>query len=129
MVAQRTKYDEGSATVLSLGLSAATVVFGGAIVATLHMMSLAQEIQQVANLAALAASDVAMGVAPGIPCRVARAIVAKNGFELSSCELDGHSATVSVASSQWGVPISRRAHAAPQPSALWVDLTPGQQDT
>lgn len=126
MVTQRTKYDEGSATVLSLGLSAATVVFGGAIVATLHMMSLAQEVQQVANLAALAASDVAMGVAPGIPCRVSRAIVAKNGFELSSCELDGHSARVSVASSQWGVPISRRAHAAPQPSALWGDLTPGQ---
>lgn len=125
-MAQRTECDEGSATALSLGLSAATVIFGGAIVATLHLMSLAQEIQQVANLAALAASDVAMGVTPGIPCRIARAIVAKNGFELSSCELDGHIATVSVELPQWGVPISRWAYAAPQPSAVWGDLTPGQ---
>jgi secretion/DNA translocation related TadE-like protein len=116
----------GSATVLSLGLSAATLALGGVLVSTLHLVSVAQQVQQVANLAALAASDTAIGVTSGLPCRTARTIVTLHGFALTSCELDGSRARVSVGDSVWGLNLSRGAEAAPEPSAVWIDETPGR---
>ena len=116
----------GSATVLSLGLSAATLVLGGVLVSTLHLVSVAQQVQQVANLAALAASDTAIGVISGEPCSTARMVATHHSFALTSCELDGSRARVSVGVSLWGVQVSRRADAAPEPSAIWIDETPGR---
>ena len=120
-----TDFQEGSATVLSLGLSAATLALGAVLLSTLHLVSVAQQVQQVSNLAALAASDVAIGVTPGLPCHTARTIVSHHGFALTSCELDIARARVSVATSVWGVHLLRRAEAAPEPSAIWSDGTPG----
>ncbi len=116
----------GSATVLSLGLSAATLVLGGVLVSTLHLVSVAQQVQQVANLAALAASDTAIGVTSGEPCSTARMVATHHSFALTSCELDGSRARVSVGVSLWGVQVSRRADAAPEPSAIWIDETPSR---
>lgn len=126
MVRIENDVERGSGTVLSLGLAAATLALGGVLVATVHLVSVAQQVQQVANLAALAASDTAIGVTPGLPCRTARTIVTLHGFALTSCELEGSRARVSVADSLWGVNVSRGAEAAPEPSAIWLDETPSR---
>ncbi len=99
---------------------------GAVLVSTLHLVSVAQQVQQVANLAALAASDTAIGVISGEPCSTARMVATHHSFALTSCELDGSRARVSVEVTLWGVRVSRRADAAPEPSAIWMGETPSR---
>ena len=86
--------DRGSGSVLVLGICgvllsmlAASALLGSAI-ATRHRA------QAAADLAALAAADVALGRRPGDPCRLAAAVAAANGAGLVACEVTEDSGAV-----------------------------------
>ncbi len=70
----------------------------------------------VADAAALAAADVASGLATGIPCERAAELAARSGVHLETCEMADAVATVSVWS-PFG-PLSVRAQARAGPPAL-----------
>jgi secretion/DNA translocation related TadE-like protein len=87
---------EGSATVLVIGICLAAFVLlaalgglGGAAVAR-------HRAQSAADLAALAAADVLVGGSGGSPCAAAGRVVAANGGDLGSCEVSGQVVEVTV---------------------------------
>ena len=112
----------GSGAVLAVGLMAVAVLLGGVAVATVDLLRAADRAQKVANLAALAASDVAIGVVSGRPCVVARDVAREQQMELDVCELSGSVATVSISLKRHGVTIQKRAAASPQPNGVWAAL-------
>ena len=112
----------GSGVVLAVGLMAVAVLLGGVAVATVDLLRSADRAQKVANLAALAASDVAIGVVSGRPCVVARDVAREQQMELDVCEVTGSVATVSISLKRHGVTIQKRAAASPQPTGVWAAL-------
>lgn len=103
--------ERGSATVITLALVFAlvgVVIIG---VGAAALLNRASHLQSVADLAALAASDVSRGVVPGQPCSLARAILREAGFSLVSCELEEGRARVVGRASVGGVALTARAHA------------------
>ena len=75
-----------------------------------------QRVIAAADAGALAASDTALGILPGVPCEAARAVVEAHGATLTRCEVDGVVATVVAADSIAGVGVSAVARAGPPPS-------------
>jgi hypothetical protein len=109
----------GSGTLQAVALVAASALLGSSAIAISSALVHAAAAQAVANQASLAASDVARGIVPGIPCRVARALVAEAGFSLGRCEISGGEAAVVVQGQWWGLEVSKRARAAPPPHPVF----------
>ena len=112
----------GSGVVVAVSLMAVVVLLGGVAVTTVDLLRVADRAQRVANLAALAASDVAIGVVSGRPCVVARDVARQQQMELDACEVTGSLATVSISLRRYGVTIQKRAAASPRPSGVWSAL-------
>jgi len=132
----------GSGVVVAVSLMAVAVLLGGVAVTTVDLLraadraqrvanlaalaasdvAIADRAQRVANLAALAASDVAIGVVSGRPCVVARDVARQQQMELDACEVTGSLATVSISLRRHGVTIQKRAAASPRPSGVWSAL-------
>ena len=112
----------GSGVVVAVSLMAVAVLLGGVAVTTVDLLRAADRAQRVANLAALAASDVAIGVVSGRPCVVARDVARQQQMELDACEVTGSLATVSISLRRHGVTIQKRAAASPRPSGVWSAL-------
>lgn len=72
-----------------------------------------QRVIAAADAAALAASDTALGIHPGIPCTVAAQVVAAHRASLVACELEGVVATVTVSGRVAGVVVDARSRAGP----------------
>lgn len=72
----------------------ATLALGCAAVAAAAVHS--AHVSGVADAAALAAADAAIGVATGVPCERAAEVVGAAGAELIVCELHGLTATIRV---------------------------------
>ncbi|MFZ2964470.1 MAG: Rv3654c family TadE-like protein, partial [Rhodoglobus sp.] len=72
-----------------------------------------QSVVAAADASALAAADVAVGIAAGFPCEAASRVAVVNGASVVSCRLDGLVATVTV--SRWilGIPVTATATAGP----------------
>lgn len=115
------RVERGSGTVLGLGLLAAVVILGGGGLAVSTGVVHARYAQAVANQAALAASDVARGLAPGHPCRVARSLVSEAGFRLGQCDVETGVARVAVEGQWWGMGVAKRARAGPIPHPVFGD--------
>jgi secretion/DNA translocation related TadE-like protein len=97
---------EGSATVLILGICLAAFVLLAA-VGGLGVAAVARHrAQSAADLAALAAADVLAGGSGGLPCTAASRVVAANGGDLAGCEVSGQVVEVAVLSRPPG-PIGR----------------------
>lgn len=89
---RRRKYcsEDGSGTVLALGLGLIVIMATALIVLLAQSAVLASRAAAAADLAALAAADAARGITPGEPCAVAEEIARRNSATVLSCsEADG----------------------------------------
>jgi secretion/DNA translocation related TadE-like protein len=76
----------GSATVALAGAAFAVVILGSVAWGVGTSVILRHQVASAVDLAALAAADVARGVIPGEPCRMARALLTKGGVEMLACD-------------------------------------------
>ena len=113
--------ERGAGSVLAIGIIAGLATASTAAVAIIDLLTTASRVQRSADLAALATSDVSMGVVPGQPCDVARAAVRHSGFHLAHCLVSEGVAEVVVRFDGGWLPIEKRALAGPQNSPLWGD--------
>jgi secretion/DNA translocation related TadE-like protein len=74
-----------------------------------------QRLAGAADAAALAAADAASGAVIGVPCESAEAVARSAGAELSGCEVDGLTATVTLSAMFARVPATATARAGPPP--------------
>ena len=74
---------------------------------------LGQRLAGAADAAALAAADAASGAVAGVPCELAETLAAAAGAELAACEIDGLTATVTVAARLGSLPAAVSARAGP----------------
>jgi secretion/DNA translocation related TadE-like protein len=70
-----------------------------------------------ADASALAAADVAVGVAPGNPCNTARHVARGNSTRIERCEVDGLVVSVTASATFMGIPVEASATAGP-PNAV-----------
>lgn len=111
--------EKGSGGMLSVALLATVILLGGLGVGASMALREATRVQSVANLAALAASDVARGRVPGIACDEARRIAELSSLAISSCTIVDGAARISLRASVAGYAIEKRAHAGPAPHPAW----------
>ncbi|WP_210508558.1 Rv3654c family TadE-like protein [Naasia sp. SYSU D00057] len=107
--------DEGAGSVLVLGVAAVAVLLTALLVPLYMALSANRAVAAAADAAALAAADAASGALPGYPCELAALIAAENGARLTSCRLDGITATVAVEGAVFGLPVAAAARAGPPP--------------
>lgn len=105
--------ERGSATVLALGIVAALVCLTTGAIAIAGASVAKQRAAGAADLAALAAADVASGAIPGTPCAEAERVVRANGASLGFCEVDGAIARVTASLSYLGFGVDIEARAGP----------------
>ncbi len=72
-----------------------------------------QSVAAAADASALAAADVAIGLAPGYPCEVAARVAQANGASLSGCAVDGLVVSVAATRTLLGLTVSVSATAGP----------------
>ncbi|MGO2090338.1 MAG: Rv3654c family TadE-like protein [Microbacterium gubbeenense] len=96
----------GCAATLAMGLA----VVGGASVAS-------QRAAGIADAAALAAADALAGFATGDPCGRAAQVVSAQGASVTSCNIDGLTATVRISMTYARFPVAAAARAGPPPEA------------
>jgi secretion/DNA translocation related TadE-like protein len=91
--------DDGSATVLVLGVCLVALALVTAVAGLGSALVARHRAESAADLAALAAADVLVGRADGEVCEAARRIVdaARDAASLVGCRVDGQVAEVSVA--------------------------------
>jgi secretion/DNA translocation related TadE-like protein len=107
--------DEGSGSVMALGLVAATTAVVLAVLVLAAGLAARQSVIGTADAAALAAADTASGAVPGDPCERAEHIAGAAGARLRSCRIDGLIVTVDVSGTFAGVTIRARSAAGPPP--------------
>ena len=79
--------DEGSGTVHGLTLAAVLCTLMIALLLVAQAGIATHRAAKAADLAALAAADVARGLSPGIPCETAQAVARENGADAVECEV------------------------------------------
>lgn len=109
------KGDSGAGSVLTVALVGAVAAVASLSLPLYMALAVRQSVAAAADAAALAAGDVAVGIAGGYPCDVAARVAAANGASLQSCEADGLVMTVSVSRALLGFPVVARATAGPPP--------------
>lgn len=105
--------DRGAASIVAVGMIGALAALTALTVPLYSALAMKQSVSAAADAAALAAADVAVGRAPGFPCEVAARVAEANGASVATCTLDGLVATVTVARTLLGVPVSATATAGP----------------
>lgn len=105
--------ERGSGSVLAVGLIAAVTIITVVLVPVASGLAGRSSVAAAADLAALAAADVAVGLAPGIPCELAATVASTNGATLRSCTVDGLIVTVVVGARVLGVDVTAAATAGP----------------
>ena len=111
--------ERGSGTVLALALIGVLVALAVGMTVVIEAHRVASRVQSVADLAALAASDIDRGVVVGRACRDARDIVRQHGLHPALCAVEDGRARVQVRGSLWGVSVVREAVAAPPGGGVW----------
>jgi secretion/DNA translocation related TadE-like protein len=96
MVRRMSDGERGAASVLAVGIIGAMTALAVAFVAMLGVFVVSQRAANAADAAALAAADAMSGAVPGVPCRLAASVAARNGARLEACAGDGAAASVSV---------------------------------
>lgn len=105
--------ERGAGAVLALAIVAAVVVVGLAGLVLASALTARQRVITAADLAALAAADVASGAIVGEPCAVAGRLAEAGGARLASCRVDGLIVAVTAVGSFSGFAISAQARAGP----------------
>ncbi|WP_395640128.1 Rv3654c family TadE-like protein [Pseudolysinimonas sp.] len=109
--------ERGSGGILALTALAMLTVLTLAAVGVGSALAARQRVIAAADAGALAASDTALGILPGVPCEAARTVVASYGATVARCEVDGVVATVVVSAPIAGVTVTATARAGPPPGA------------
>ncbi|WP_081689951.1 Rv3654c family TadE-like protein [Leifsonia xyli] len=105
--------DRGAGTVLAVLIVAVVVVVGLLVMAVCGALAAQRRAGVAADLAALAAADIAIGRLPGEPCEVARNIARANGAVVSACAVTEAVAVVTVQVGYAGLVASASARAGP----------------
>ncbi len=79
--------ERGSATVSIAGASIAVVIVAGISLSLGFAVISQRHLSGAVDLAALAAADVSVGVRPGQPCGIARALLVRANVLMLSCEV------------------------------------------
>ncbi len=104
---------DGSGSLLSLAVIGA---IAGVLALTVPLywgLAVRASTESAADASALAAADVEVGIAPGIPCRVAASVATANRASLEACEVDGLVVTVRVDTQFLGFTLVATATAGP----------------
>jgi len=108
--------ERGSATVMAIAMTAAGLVLCGLVILVGQLLLSVRTIQSLADLAALAASDVSMGVVSGRPCDAARAVAQRQGNYSVYCLMNGPEASVTISAEHLELP----SRGPPQPDHLFM---------
>lgn len=110
---QQPRGERGAGSLLVVGILAATIGLAALCAPLYSVLVVKQHVAGAADAAALAAADVAVGRAPGVPCAVAEDVSAANRATLLACEEDGVVITVRVGTTTLGFEIAATATAGP----------------
>lgn len=102
-----------SGTVLSVAIASGVAALAAASLPLYGALATRQSVVAAADASALAAADAAVGIAAGFPCEVAARVAVGNGASVVTCRTDGLVATVVVARSILGIPVTATATAGP----------------
>jgi secretion/DNA translocation related TadE-like protein len=102
-----------SGSVLSIAIASGVAALAAASLPLYGALATRQSVVAAADAAALAAADVAVGIAPGFPCESAARAAAANGAAVLACRTDGLVATVTAGRSILGIPVTATATAGP----------------
>ena len=105
--------DGGSGAILALGIGASFLILTFFLIPLLGGFVVVQRAQGAADLAALAAADIASGRQPGNPCVLAESLVSGAGFSLLECRLDELISRVTVTTNFGPFELVARARAGP----------------
>jgi secretion/DNA translocation related TadE-like protein len=108
--------ESGAGTVLAAGVAAAVVVLFGVLAVVGVVLETHRRVVSVADAAALAAADTALGNATGVPCDRAAAMTVGAALRLDACDQHGTLVRVRVSTAVLGVPLASSAVAGPDPS-------------
>ncbi|RKT33432.1 secretion/DNA translocation related TadE-like protein [Microbacterium sp. AG1240] len=103
--------------VTGVGVMAGVIVVTAALAVVGAASVHAQRLSGAADAAALAAADAASGAVAGVPCDRAAEVAATAGATVTTCDLDGLVATVTVSAPFAAVAASISARAGPPPTA------------
>lgn len=98
---------------LTLGIGASFLILTFLLIPLLGGFVMRQRVQGAADVAALAAADIASGRQPGNPCKSAEFLVSGAGFSVLECRLDGLISRVIVATNFGPFELVARARAGP----------------
>jgi secretion/DNA translocation related TadE-like protein len=104
---------DGAGSVLGVALVAATVSLVLAVAPLCLVLVARTSVSSAADASALAAADARVGLSTGFPCEVAGRLAHSNRVSLTSCNLDGFDATVTVSRSVLGFDVVATATAGP----------------
>ena len=115
-MAEKTDPDEGSGTVMVVGVLAALAVLACSALAYIAILAAGNRAQNIADLSALAGADVSATAqwesVEEKACRAANEVAQENGAMLSSCHCESVDTIVTVrVSSGWGWNVFRSARA------------------
>ena len=98
---------------LALATVAALAVSTTVVLPFVLLIPVKHRVKDAADAAALAAADVAIGLAPGAPCDLAAAVAEGNGASVLACRVDGLVATVTAGVTVLSLPITATSTAGP----------------
>ena len=105
--------ERGAGSIIAVALIGAIVALTGLTLPLYSALVTRAAVAGAADAAALAAADVAVGIAPGFPCAAAAQVAAANGVIMHSCVVDGVVVTVSVRRWLLGIAVTGTATAGP----------------
>jgi secretion/DNA translocation related TadE-like protein len=105
--------ERGAGSILVVAIIASVLCLTGMAVPLYSVLVVKRTVAAAADAAALAAADVAVGRAPGLPCEVAGRVAAANGAALADCRPDGLVVTVRAEASVIGFTVAAVATAGP----------------
>jgi len=109
--------ESGSGSVLAVAVLGATLTVTLLLVPVLGLLVVSGQLRTAADAAALAAADTASGLLPGVPCEAAERAAELNNARLTTCDVSGFIAAVTVGRTVAGQLLGARAKAGP-PAAV-----------
>lgn len=107
--------EEGAGSALSVAIASALVGAFVLVAPLTVLLGASHRASAVADAAALAGGDTALGLVPGVPCRRAADVAQAGGARLDSCRQRGDLVRVRVVVEALGLPLPADAVAGPDP--------------
>lgn len=105
--------ERGAGSVLAVAIIGSVVALLALAVPLYIGLAIRESVADAADAAALAAADVAVGIAPGFPCATAGQVARANGADLAACQIDGEVVTVRLQHAFFGIELASTSTAGP----------------